>query len=77
MQYTTTMRSLSQFLHDMIHLTEGEKLVKYWWLWLDSYVVLTLLMLWSVHSRRSREICAFPRDVMRMNMGLPSGVRST
>lgn len=25
---------VSEFIHDMIHLTEGEKLIKYWWLWL-------------------------------------------
>lgn len=25
---------MNQFLQDMIHLTEGEKFIKYWWLWL-------------------------------------------
>jgi hypothetical protein len=25
---------MKQFIHDMIHMTEGEKLVHYWWLWL-------------------------------------------
>lgn len=25
---------MTQFTHDMIHMTEGEKLVNYWWLWL-------------------------------------------
>jgi hypothetical protein len=24
---------MSQFINDMIHMTEGEKLVAYWWLW--------------------------------------------
>jgi sensor histidine kinase regulating citrate/malate metabolism len=24
---------MHQFIQDMIHLTEGEKLIKYWWLW--------------------------------------------
>lgn len=23
---------MSQFIHDMIHMTEGEKLVHYWWI---------------------------------------------
>jgi hypothetical protein len=27
--------TLKQFIHDMINLTEGQKLVKYWWLWLS------------------------------------------
>lgn len=25
---------MTQFIHDMIHMTEGEKLFNYWWLWL-------------------------------------------
>ncbi|SQC55373.1 Uncharacterised protein [Listeria newyorkensis] len=25
---------MNQFLHDMVHMTEGEKLIHYWWLWL-------------------------------------------
>ncbi len=25
---------LEQFIYDMIHMTEGEKLIAYWWLWL-------------------------------------------
>ncbi|MFS0878035.1 hypothetical protein [Solibacillus isronensis] len=25
---------MSQFFSDMIHLTEGEKFIKYWWLWI-------------------------------------------
>lgn len=25
---------MSQFWDDMLHMTEGEKLVEYWWLWL-------------------------------------------
>ena len=27
--------TLKQFINDMINLTEGQKLVKYWWLWLS------------------------------------------
>lgn len=36
--------TLKQFIHDMINLTEGQKLVKYWWLWL-SIVILTFAYL--------------------------------
>jgi Mg2+ and Co2+ transporter CorA len=24
---------MRKFIHDMIHMTEGEKLIHYWWLW--------------------------------------------
>ena len=30
---------MKQLIYDMIHLTEGEKLIKYWWLWLIVLVV--------------------------------------
>lgn len=30
---------MRQFIHDMIHLTEGEKFIGYWWLWLLVSVV--------------------------------------
>lgn len=26
---------MRNFIHDMIHMTEGQKLVNYWWLWLS------------------------------------------
>jgi hypothetical protein len=25
---------MGKFIDDMIHMTEGEKLINYWWLWL-------------------------------------------
>jgi len=25
---------MGSFIHDMIHMTEGEKIIHYWWLWL-------------------------------------------
>lgn len=25
---------MGQFINDMVHMTEGEKLIQYWWLWL-------------------------------------------
>lgn len=25
---------MKEFIYDMIHMTEGEKLINYWWLWL-------------------------------------------
>ncbi|WP_281256482.1 hypothetical protein [Cohnella massiliensis] len=31
---------MSQFIHDMIHMTEGEKLVHYWPLWLTVWLVV-------------------------------------
>jgi hypothetical protein len=31
---------MRQFLYDMVHMTEGEKLVHYWWLWLIIIVVV-------------------------------------
>lgn len=24
---------MKQFIYDMIHMTDGEKLINYWWLW--------------------------------------------
>lgn len=31
---------MKQFLNDYIHMTQGELLVNYWWLWLGMVVVL-------------------------------------
>ncbi|MGB4387495.1 MAG: hypothetical protein WBI88_12160 [Caldicoprobacterales bacterium] len=31
---------MKQFIHDMINLTEGQKLVKYWWLWLSIVILV-------------------------------------
>lgn len=30
---------IKQFIHDMIHMTEGEKFINYWWLWLSILLV--------------------------------------
>jgi hypothetical protein len=30
---------MKQFIYDMIHMTEGERLINYWWLWLTITVV--------------------------------------
>lgn len=27
------------FFHDMIHMTEGEKFINYWWLWLGIILI--------------------------------------
>ena len=35
---------MSGFTRDMIHMTEGEKLVNYWWLWLLLVVIFALMM---------------------------------
>ena len=29
---------VNQFIYDMIHMTEGEKLINYWWLWLLMFI---------------------------------------
>ena len=33
---------MEQFIYDMIHMTEGEKLIEYWWLWLLYGVIVFL-----------------------------------
>lgn len=43
---------IKQFVHDMIHMTEGEKLIEYWWLWI--MLVLTALIFTLVLSRGRR-----------------------
>jgi hypothetical protein len=37
---------MKQFIHDMIHMTKGEKLIHYWWLWLSGMVVGISIRLW-------------------------------
>lgn len=34
---------MKQFIYDMIHMTEGEKFISYWWLWLA--IVLTTIVI--------------------------------
>lgn len=38
---------MKRFVYDMIHMTEGEKLINYWWLWLIILVIAVLLRLIS------------------------------
>lgn len=33
---------MKQLIYDMIHMTEGEKLINYWWLWLIILVIVAL-----------------------------------
>lgn len=40
---------LKQFLYDMINLTEGQKFVKYWWLWL--VVMILISVYWLVKDK--------------------------
>lgn len=35
---------MKQFLHDMIHMTEGEKLINYWWLWLGIGILCAIVI---------------------------------
>lgn len=35
---------MAQFIHDMIHMTEGEKLVNYWWRWLIIMIIGTAII---------------------------------
>lgn len=41
---------MRQFFQDMIHMTEGEKLVSYWWLWLIIAAVAGMFLL--INERR-------------------------
>ncbi len=43
---------MSQFIQDMIHLTEGEKLIKYWWLWLPFIVLGNAVLLWQLRREK-------------------------
>ena len=36
---------MEKFINDMIHMTEGEKLIEYWWLWL----IIALVSLYVVN----------------------------
>lgn len=36
-----------QFINDLIHMTEGEKLVEYWWLWLIMLILFCLYILYK------------------------------
>lgn len=33
---------MNQFIQDMIHMTEGEKFIKYWWLWLSIFLIMVI-----------------------------------
>lgn len=35
---------MTKFIHDMIHMTEGEKFINYWWLWLIIMVIGTVIL---------------------------------
>lgn len=35
---------MKQFFWDLIHLTRGEWVTKYWWLWLSFMLILAVLM---------------------------------
>jgi hypothetical protein len=39
------IETIKQFVNDMIHMTEGEKLIKYWWLWLIASAVFIIVTL--------------------------------
>lgn len=36
---------MKQFINDMIHMTEGEKLINYWWLWLI-FIAIACFAMW-------------------------------
>jgi hypothetical protein len=38
------MGIVNKFLYDMIHMTKGEKFINYWWLWLISMVIGTVII---------------------------------
>ena len=39
---------MSKFIYDMIHMTEGEKLIHYWWLWLEIIGMSFGVILWKL-----------------------------
>jgi hypothetical protein len=38
---------MKQFIADMIHMTEGERLIAYWWLWLLIILAMSLFY-WKI-----------------------------
>jgi len=36
-------KKMKQFINDMIHLTEGEKFIKYWYVWLGMIIIYVLI----------------------------------
>ncbi len=42
---------MKQFFYDMIHNTNGENLIKYWWLWLI-YLLIIVAVSYSAKRRR-------------------------
>ncbi|MGM9986379.1 MAG: hypothetical protein ACI35O_04030 [Bacillaceae bacterium] len=41
---------MKQFIDDMIHMTEGEKFVHYWWIWV-SLVVIGLIVFYVTRDK--------------------------
>jgi len=46
---------VEQFINDMIHMTEGEKLVHYWPLWLAIVLLVTIVCVWIALSKNRRK----------------------
>jgi cbb3-type cytochrome oxidase subunit 3 len=44
---------MKQFFHDMIHLTEGEKFIRYWWLWLS--LLLMGVVIFAYQLKRDKQ----------------------
>lgn len=38
---------MKQFINDMINLTEGQKLIKYWWLWAGAIIIILSIRIYS------------------------------
>lgn len=45
---------MKQFIQDMIHMTEGEKLIHYWWLWLLIFVSAMIIMKFDIRRQRRK-----------------------
>lgn len=41
---------IKKFIYDMIHMTEGEKFVSYWYIWLI-LIVAVFLILYLTHKK--------------------------
>jgi hypothetical protein len=44
---------MKAFIHDAIHLTQGELLLKYWWVWLLIVFIAVAVVYWRDKSNKS------------------------
>ena len=54
---------MNQFIYDMIHMTEGEKLINYWWLWLLMFIGVIVLRI--IKRKLDRDIFRILKEIDR------------